>query len=215
MIPHEVEQRSIEWREKRLGIPTASHFGEIVKADGEPTTGEGRKTYLCRLVSERILGWPAEDEFPHGRQPRWMQHGMEHEHEAREWFSSIQGVKLSQAGFYTTDDKLLGASPDCLIQGRREGVEIKCPAPWTHVSYLLYGPGKQYKQQVQGQMLVCELEKVYFFSHWPEPDLPDYLKLTMRDEDYIKKMRRCLYEFLDELHEATERVRQLRRESNA
>lgn len=60
MILHDVEQRSEAWHALRLGIPTASRFGDILTARGDLRTGETPKKYAAELVAERILGVPTQ-----------------------------------------------------------------------------------------------------------------------------------------------------------
>ena len=65
------------------------------------------------------------------------------------------------SGAVPSDDGRIGCSPDRTVMekgGRYSLVEIKCPAPWTHIGYLLDGPGADYRQQVQGQLLVTGAE---------------------------------------------------------
>jgi hypothetical protein len=56
----EIEQRSDEWYEARLGRATASRFKDILttlKSGGESA---GRRNYRAQLVVERITGQQAE-----------------------------------------------------------------------------------------------------------------------------------------------------------
>jgi len=72
---------------------------------------------------------------------------MERAPAARGGFASAQHMELELVGFITTDDDNLGCSPDALSEGRREGLEIKCPTPPTHVGHMLDGPDQAYKAQ--------------------------------------------------------------------
>lgn len=72
-------------------------------------------------------------------------------------------------------------------------VEIKCPAPATHIGYLLDGFGTDYILQVQGQMLVGGFDFIDRYSYYPE--LPPYRERTTRDETIIDALRNALRDF--------------------
>ena len=105
----------------------------------------------------------------------------------------------------TTDDGLVGASPDRLIVGASAGLEIKCPLLPTHIGYRLDGPGDDYRPQVQGQLWVAEFEWLDFYSYHPQME-PVRLR-TQRDDAYIKLIEQALRDFNDMLHNMYERVR--------
>lgn len=143
-----------------------------------------------------------------------MQRGSDLEPMAREAFEEETGVNVEPVGFITTDDGRLGCPPDGIIRRAngsnvREGVEIKSPAPHTHVYYLTYGLGENYVQQVQGQMYVAELDIAYFYFYHPE--LPSFFVETRRDEAFIRRMRASLECFCRELDEKEQMVRTMLR----
>ena len=70
---------------------------------------------------------------------------------------------------------------------------------------LLYGPGEQYRPQVQGQMLVGGFDYIHFWS-W-HPNMPPAHRVTVRDDLYLKKLKAELAFFCDELDAETERAR--------
>ena len=88
---------------------------------------------------------------------------------------------------------------------KREALEIKAPAPWTHVGYLLEGPGREYKQQVQGQLWVGEFDIVHFYAFHPQMPAV-YLPVT-RDEAFIEKLKVAVEMFLFDLENETKRCR--------
>jgi hypothetical protein len=142
---------------------------------------------------------------------RWMRRGVELEPLALEAFCKANpGVRVEAGGFVTDDYGRLGCSPDALItapggNAPKAGIEIKVPAPWTHIYYHIYGLGKDYKQQVQGQMFVAELEVMHFYS-W-NPGLPAFHRMAQRDEVFISKMSSHLFAFCRDLDAATKLVR--------
>jgi hypothetical protein len=190
MIRYDMEQYSPEWWAVRLGLPTASCFDKIVTpAKGE--LSKSARAYAQYLVAETLFGEPLEPERP---DPYWIAWGKLHEPMAAEHYDLTTGTVTEKVGFITTDDGRVGCSPDRMIIGQRGCVEIKCPAPQTHVGYLIDGPGLDYKCQLQGQMAVGELAFVDFFSFHPR--MPPALHRIERDEPYIAKMSEALRQFL-------------------
>jgi hypothetical protein len=196
----ECEQGSPTWYSARLGIPTASQFHRIVTPTGRLSSSA--KAYAHYLIAETLLGRSLETEM----NLEWIERGRQLEPEAARAYEFSEGVEARAVGFVTTDDGRIGASPDRLIIGEAAGLEIKCPAPQTHIGYLLGELGDHYKPQVQGQMLVCEFERVDLWSYSPE--MPPALIRTERDEPYIAKLRDALGEFCDRKDELIERLRQ-------
>jgi len=204
MIIHNVEQYSPEWWKLRSGSPTASEFHRIVMPSGGVTRSETRNRYMYKLIAERLIGCPSEPikDF-------WIERGHRLEGEAAQEFYIHTGLDVIKTGFVVSGNGRWGCSPDRLVVNKNQIVEIKCPAPWTHVGYLLDGPGEQYKPQVQGQMLVCNVEAVHFFSY--HPNMPALHIVTERDESYCKILERRLNEFCDLLDAETERARKMGR----
>lgn len=188
MIEHQVEQGSPAWLKLRLGIPTASEMDKIIT----PKTGElsaSAKPYAYRLLAEKLLGEPLQS--LEGLE--WVERGKEMEPAAVRAYEFLQETETRAVGFITSDDGRVGASPDRLWVGRAWGVEIKCPAPQTHLGYLVDGWDVKYRPQVMAQMLVGELEGVDRYSYHPR--MPPALEVTPRDEKFIGKLRIALEDF--------------------
>lgn len=183
-------QGSDEWIAARLGIPTASEFHRIITAV-KGDLSKSARSYAHYLVAETLLRVPLEPDRP---DPYWIAWGKQHEAAAAQQYAFMTDTEIETVGFVTTDDGKIGCSPDRLIIGQRGALEIKCPAPQTHLSYLIDGPGLDYKCQLQGQMAVAELSFVDLFSY--HPDLPPALHRITRDEPFISKMGAALAEFL-------------------
>lgn len=187
-----VRQGTPEWLAARLGIPTASEFGHIIT----PKTGKlstSAPKYAYRLIAEKMLRRPVQSLDG----VAYIDRGKELEPQAVRQYEFANDVETDPVGFITTDDGLIGASPDRLIRGRAAGLEIKCPAAHTHIGYLLDGHDEKYRPQVQGQMLVAEFEYVDFYSFHPR--MPPATITTPRDEPYIRLLRAALDEFNDRL----------------
>lgn len=193
-----MEQRTSEWHRARLGIPTASRFEKIITPSGAPSSQA--QSYLCRLICERLFDRSFEDHVD----TKWMKHGRDTEDEAALEFERIANLKVERVGFVTTADGRWGCSPDRLVIGKNVAVEIKCPSPWQHMEYLVYGPGKDYRPQVQGQMLVGGYDSVCFFSYFP--GMPTVLKETGRDKKFIEDLELALNVFSRQLDKKTDEM---------
>jgi len=190
-----------------MGMPTASRFGDIITPKGELRTGESIKKYLCELVTERITRSPVEK-----WQTDWMKRGTQLEPSALAAFSQDHKVEVGPGGFMTTDDGKFGCSPDGIVAkvtgtNQLEGVEVKVPAPQTHIYYLVYGLGENYVQQVQGQMWIGGFDVMNFYS-W-NPDLPPLHVKTERDEEFIKRMIDHLRTFHEDVVAKTLEVKEM------
>ena len=194
-----VVQGSASWYELRLGRPTASNFHKIVTPERE--VSKQATKYLYRLVAERLLHDTMDDQIGF---VNWVEWGKANEGNAVAQFEFTNELRLEPGGIVMTDDGRIAASPDRIYRGR-EGVEIKCPAPWTMVEYLLDGPGDDYRPQVQGQLLVGEFMAVHFYA-W-HPQMPSYHKVTLPDRNYQAILRSALNMFCDALDVATERAK--------
>lgn len=195
-------QGSADWFRARLGIPTASAFDQIITpAEGKLSKSADR--YAYRLIAERLLNAPTESIDGQS----WMERGKELEPTAVAAYEFLNEVETEPVGFITTDDGLLGASPDRLVKGRAVGLEIKCPSPHVHLGYLLGGVAREYRPQVQGQILVAELERVDLYAYHER--MPAALISSPRDEPYIALMRSALAQFCERLAALTERARSL------
>jgi hypothetical protein len=197
------DQYSQEWWDCRKGIPTASNFHKIITATGKAS--KQADDYMNRLIATRLGIWSDKEE-DWGRS-KWMEHGVTNEDAAFARLGRTRKLTLKKVGFVTTDDGRLGASPDALVEKDNAAVEIKAPAPWTHVGYLRIGHDLDYRTQVNGHMLVGEFDACIFYSYHPQ--CPDYFMTILPDKPFQKVMRDLLYAFCDKLDEETERVRRM------
>lgn len=206
------DQYSDEYWDLHTGVPTTSQFSRIITGEGNPS--ESFRGYMYELIAERLLREAVKkDEL---KDQYWIKRGKQKEPEARTAFQKKTKLYIELVGFVTEncaqpggqEDTIykVGSSPDFVVPLRDKrpkiGGEIKVPAPWTHIGYMLDGPDsanyrKTYKQQVQGQLFVCGLEKIYFVSYHPQ--MPLYIIETGRDDKYIEKMQKCLTDFCEEL----------------
>lgn len=210
MIIHDVEQNSEEWHILRAGLPTASCFDKICTPTGKASTqAEG---YANLLIAE----WMTGGQVATWAGNQWSERGHELEPEAAAYYELTKGVKLNKIGFCTDGEMIdgkpegmtMGASPDRAVEGSDWLVEIKCPSPAVHISYLLKDKIDQgYNSQLQGQLLVTGKAGVDIVSYCP--GLPPLIIPTPRDSVYISKMRGMLKEFNEMLAEKKARMIEL------
>lgn len=127
------DQGSSEWAQARLGVVTASEIDALVSPKLKIRTGEGPRTYLCKKLSESIMGYAADTGGT------WeMDQGNVVEQVAIPWYQFTYDRKVDRVGFCVSDDGRIGASPDGLV-GEDGGVEIKSPQAPRHISNLMDG----------------------------------------------------------------------------
>jgi len=190
------EQGSPEWLAARLGIPSASMFAKLVTTKG--IWSASADAYINQLVAERLTG-EREEVF----QSHHMLRGTELEPDARDLYSLISDAEVTEVGFCLHDTLSAGCSPDGLI-GEEGGLEIKAPAPSTHVEYLRGGvlPSK-YKQQVMGCLWITGREWWDFVSY--HPTMKPLIVRVERDEEYIAALEKCVTKAVNLIEENVEK----------
>ena len=183
------EQGSAEWLKSRQGLLTASNFAIAM---GKGAT----RTRLLRQIAAASLWGAADDSY----QSPAMARGSAMEAEARLAFAVETGLVAAEVGLALNSDcPGLGASLDGLI-GDTVGLEIKCPSVAVHVGYLADNQlPAAYKWQVHGQMLVCQLGRVHFYSY--HPSMPPLHIVVDRDDDMLAELKAKLDVFLTELEQ--------------
>lgn len=194
-IYHSTEPRSAIWFKLRLGRPCSSEFHKIVSPTGK--LSKQSEGYAHVLLAEAMLGRPLESP-----ETQWMARGSELEDAAIRSYEFETGSETSLGGFITNDAGTLGCSPDRLV-GPDGILEMKVPAPSTHVGYLVSRDfGAEKWPQVQGQLYVAEREWVDLVSYHPE--LPPIIVRATRDEKYIALLKAALDTFVDQLRQMRE-----------
>lgn len=184
------EQRSDEWYRLRLGVATASEFHRIITPTGAYSKSETSHKYMCELIAQRLLG---RDEDAMIMPTAYMERGKIMEDSAVQYYEMMHGCQTKAVGFVLSDNGLFGSSPDRTV-GDSGLLEIKVPKAGTHVEYALDQTiAKKYRQQVQGQLYVCEREWSDWMSYHPE--IRPVIVRTDRDEEYIAKLAAALDDF--------------------
>lgn len=197
---HAVQQQSLEWMLLRSGKPTASEFHNLLTPEFKVRTGQMPKTYLHKKLAEAWQGGPlVEFNSFDAEQGQFL------ETEAIPWFELEHNTTVERVGFITTDCGRIGCSPDGLL-GDDCGIEIKCPAIHTHVSYLLNGGElpDEYAAQVHGSLYVTGFPSWRFLSY--RRRLPPLLLEIERDEEIQDKIHDALSAFLADFDDGWKRL---------
>jgi hypothetical protein len=199
----ECEQRSAQWYNARAGKPTASQFHRIMTPKNRALSAS-HVDYISEMIAEKLFGVPLHDEKLDD--VHWIKYGREHEPHAVRQFHLLRGLITKPIGFVLSDCGRYGCSPDRIVNAF-EGVEIKCPAPQTLVSYWLHGLKENYTVQIQGQMLICGFQRVHFYAY--RHDMPAWHKVVERDEACIEALRVHIETVCDKLEEEWQRAQEL------
>jgi putative phage-type endonuclease len=203
MITHDVEQNSDAWFKARQGIVTASSINKVLSKGRGKSPSVTRHEYMMKLLAERVTDIEDVERFTGNTHT---ERGHIQEPEARTMYSFLNDVEPELVGFVTTDDGLLGASPDSLL-GDKGCLEIKSKLPHIHLPvYLSQELPKEHEPQVQTQLYVAEREWCDFISYWP--GLPLVQIRVNRDEERIKEIVEAVNKFNEELFEYEQKVKQ-------
>lgn len=201
MIHHNVIQGTEAWLTLRAGIPTASQFHRIITPKTRRLSSQA-DDYLYRLLAERLLGRYLEET----KGFYWAERGKQLEDDARLYYEALNEVGTTSIGFITNDARTVGASPDRLV-GDDGLLEIKCPAPETHMGYLLDEPvSADYWLQVQGQLWIAERAWCDVVSY--HPDLPSIVIRVQRDEPTIAMLADNIGQLVARLEVLTEKMKE-------
>jgi len=201
MIIKDCIQGDNQWLIDRAGKVSASNFSKILTSTGKKSNGETRKSYLYQVAGERLSKQP-EESF----KTDWMTRGNELEPEARMAFEQRTGLFVAQTGMVLLDDREeISCSPDGLI-GDDCGLELKCPKMSTHIGYIESCKlPAAYKQQVMGQLWICERPRWFFMSY--HPAIKPFMVNVERDDEYISILAEAVEEFNAEVNALVERLK--------
>lgn len=171
-----IEQRTKEWKIRRLGYFTGSRIADLMVSgkSKDDLFGKTAMSYIYGVASERNLRdavlsddtvWQMYDE----QVSAWskaIQFGIDWEPEARRLYMKATGFAVEEAeSIEHPTIPFLSASPDGIVyvEGIRTGVlEIKCPTPPVFMEYAdgiydnasLKKVNKTYYYQTQAEMMV-------------------------------------------------------------
>lgn len=186
-MSQEIEQRTDEWFNQRLGRFTASRIDELMGVKGLGLTGED---YAFQNACEVVFGRNEEDSFVSYD----MQRGIQLEPLAFAKFNEINQfnfIKAEQASFFPYGEHS-GASPDGLI-GSDAILEIKCPRPNKFFKLVEKGVSaidRLYIHQMQMQMLCTNSKRCYFFNYIIYNGVEMWHEIIIdRDDTIINKIK--------------------------
>lgn len=163
-----------------------------------PVYGDMRQSYMAELVGQIATNF-LPDEFSF-KQTEW---GKEYEHEARSYFEFETGLKVNEVAFiYRDKDKRFGVSPDGLIDGKKIGLELKCP--FTTKVFVEFACcekiKKEYIEQCQYSMWVTGYDAWYFANYDPRiKGKKLHHVLIERDQDYMDKYDKAEKDFIRDM----------------
>jgi hypothetical protein len=192
MIIHDFAQNSPEWIEAHRGVITASSFSKILTAKTMKLS-KSAEEIEHKIIAEILT----DDETGEFFGNQWTERGHELEPDAVAMYEMLKDVETTPVGFITTDDGLIGCSPDRLI-GEDGGLEIKCLSAHKHIEMLVNKSiDEEHKPQVQGCLMVTERKWWDVMAYHPQ--LPPSIVRVVRDEEYIEKLGNGLNFVLDNI----------------
>lgn len=167
----DIQQGTPEWLELRREYITATDAPAIMNESPFRTRRD--------IYNEKVLG--IDTKLP----TAVMKRGLELEAEARETLEQELGVKLPPC-VITNGHRM--ASLDGLSDDGTIAVEIKCPGRKDHDLGMIGLVPKKYYAQLQHQMIVCGLEKMYYMTYNENYKNDFNYFWVYRDEEYIQKL---------------------------
>lgn len=213
-IIHNVEQRSQEWHELRLGKVTASRAKDTmafykptkvqVAAGFPPNEMAIRKSYREGIVAERLTGLPADPEPYVSYDMKW---GIVNEDIATAVYQMEKRAVVEKAPFFEHPKLKAGVSPDGVVTDISTGeiglIEVKCLRSANHLYKVIRDQAipKDFTDQIQMQLWItgydwCDF--VAYDSRLPE-GLRIYIERMAYDKEYVDNvLEPNVKKFLDE-----------------
>lgn len=182
-----MKQGTDQWFSERMGVLTASRFGDVLAGDKTK-----RHQQYVRELRLELRGAPEFD----SSQP-WHSHGTDMEPRGLGTYEWETGNEVTASGLIIHSQyPFIGCSPDGLI-GTDGGVELKSRASLSAHIKCLKGMPAEHKPQVQGCLFVTGRDWWDFVSYYEKPYTRSASNIiihrVLRDEKYIKRLEaRCL-----------------------
>lgn len=158
-------QTNEDWLALRRDRLTASLANDLL---AKARTVDGLSNTIRRTINKRVMQFYTtwiDDECVSFQEREEVQRGLVYEQEARNWYESVTGDKVTECGFVERG-KYLGCSPDGLILDKQRTVQIKIPMPANYLSKCF--DWSEYVNQCQCEMLVCGFNNADLVIYSPE-----------------------------------------------
>lgn len=197
--PSEVEQRSFQWFQIRLGVITASGVSAVLAKTGSAT----REGYMAELIGEIAVGAPGEP-----ASAKALEWGINNEPSAIATYEQFYSdMPVMQLPFSYAANMRAGCSPDGVCGDKT--LEIKCPFNTRyHIELIVDGRmKKEYQDQTQFQMWVMGTERVDFLSFDPRMKKHiDFMMPVERSDKYMSSFSDAIPQFIMEMDMKLERL---------
>ena len=180
------EQRTPEWLALRKTKVCATD--SIILMGVAPSYWSKKTAYDVWLDKQPNSPFELEDNFA-------MKRGRELEPEALKLFEYMTGYLMRPEVLISPRNEWQLASLDGLDIDGRAAVEIKCGGKKNHELALEGEIPKEYYPQLQHQIAVTGLAKIYYCSYSPDHEKTIAIKEVYRDEAYIENMINIEREF--------------------
>lgn len=186
-----LQQRSQEWFEARLGVITGSRAKNIFKSNN--------LSFIDELIAERMTQ-QQEESFT----SKAMEHGILFEPEALATYNERHNANAEEVGFCVHDNYYwLAVSPDALIFDEVGidavgAVEIKCPSSKKHVEYIRQNKiPNEYKHQIFHYFIVIEtLQYLDFVSYDPRNREKDLHVVRVTREEIKQELEETFAQYM-------------------
>lgn len=184
-----LQQRSQEWFEARLGVITGSRAKNIFRSNN--------LSFVDELIAERMTQ-QQEESFT----SKAMEHGILFEPEALKTYNERHNANAEEVGFCVHDNYYwLAVSPDALIFDNVDAVgavEIKCPSSKKHVEYIRQNKiPNEYKHQIFHYFIVIEtLQYLDFVSYDPRNREKDLHVVRVTREEIREQLEETFAEYM-------------------
>ena len=193
----DIEQRSPEWYEAKLGKFSGSDF-HVMLGNSDTKTN-----FLWNKIAERRYHDTEQDEYTSYA----MERGVILEPEARRVYSAVSEVEVRKVGLVESRDEFDGwavCSPDGLV-GEDGIIEIKCIMGKYFEQYTRKGEKKygyikpEYRTQVQFNLFVTQRDWADVIYYHPRGGI--FIQRVFPDAEYIEKIKTALREVIQFIKE--------------
>jgi len=202
----DIEQRSEEWFDFKVGKISGTRFGQLAS--------DRDNKLPFALANEVLNGYITPDDYTSDE----MQFGIDNEDIALDKYEALSGLKFMRGGVMLSDENDNHmASPDGITSDFKIVAEIKCTMNGeTQIERFINGVPKQYIPQICNYFAVApQLHEVHFVSYCPfRPERELVTHVITRDFIISKKEFKTKPDEIttvqDVVNEATSRIPQIK-----